>query len=312
MTEPTYKIGAVEKLTGIPAVTIRVWERRYGAVEPHRTPSNGRLYSRSQVARLAMLKRLVDAGDAISAIASLSDVDLSGRLGGLATFQPEKAGPVGVVLVGGWDTEATAHEGMVVLASYPGTKAAMAAGPVSADALVVEVSIVTPETDRLLVGLCSRFTPSAVLVVYQFAAAENLLRLHRAGYHTVVAPVRWLELQRTLPALVGVTPDPVPTDDNNVPAWLHQSVPPRRFSAEELRQFSQQPSKVRCECPQHLTGLISRLLAFEEYSRDCESRNIADATLHMQLHQASAHARAVLEDALARLLRHEAEDEGGV
>ncbi len=310
MTKPTYKIGAVEKLTGIPAVTIRVWERRYGAVEPHRTPSNGRLYSRSQVARLAMLKRLVDSGDAISTIAALSDVELSGRLGGLAGFQPERAGPVGVVLVGSWGQAPSVQDGMVVLASYPDIKAAMAAGPVSADALVVELSIVTPETDRMLVGLCSRFTPSTVLVVYQFGAAENLLRLHRAGYHTVVAPLRWLELQRTLPALVGVAPDPVPADGDELPAWLRQPVPPRRFGAQELQQISQRPSAIRCECPQHLTGLISRLLAFEEYSRDCESRNIADASLHMQLHQASAHARAVLEDALARLLRHE-EDERG-
>ncbi len=303
--ESTYKIGAVEKLTGIPAVTIRMWERRYQAVTPHRTPSNGRLYSRSQVARLSLLKRLVDGGDAISSVASLSDVELGARLGGMAAFAPGREGPIGVVIVGSLLVVEPEGDALVMLGNFASAEEALRAEPLSADALVVELAIVTPETGRLIASLCSRFSPSTVLIVYQFGASASLQRLHRAGYHTVPAPLHLPELANILSAFVGVAPERPIEEVAESPHWLQNPIPPRRFSAEELRDVAQRVSAVRCECPQHLTTLINRLLAFEDYSRDCESRNASDAALHMQLHQASAHARAVLEDALARLIRHE-------
>jgi DNA-binding transcriptional MerR regulator len=32
-----YTIGHAARLTGVPAATLRVWERRYGLEHPHRT-----------------------------------------------------------------------------------------------------------------------------------------------------------------------------------------------------------------------------------------------------------------------------------
>ena len=43
--EPTYRIGAVARLTGVAPDTLRVWERRHGAVVPFRSPKGSRLYS---------------------------------------------------------------------------------------------------------------------------------------------------------------------------------------------------------------------------------------------------------------------------
>ncbi len=39
----SFRIGAVERATGIPANTIRVWERRYGLVNPARDETGTRL-----------------------------------------------------------------------------------------------------------------------------------------------------------------------------------------------------------------------------------------------------------------------------
>ena len=66
-----YRIGAVSRLTNIPTETLRVWERRYKVVEPRRTPGGNRVYEQHDVARLEIIKMLVDNGHAISTVANL-------------------------------------------------------------------------------------------------------------------------------------------------------------------------------------------------------------------------------------------------
>jgi MerR family transcriptional regulator, light-induced transcriptional regulator len=66
MTQGSYRIKTVERLTGIPAATLRAWERRYSAVVPARTHSGHRVYGPSDVERLKHLKSLVDSGLSIA------------------------------------------------------------------------------------------------------------------------------------------------------------------------------------------------------------------------------------------------------
>ena len=93
----TYRIGAAARLTGLSEHLIRVWERRYGAVQPHRTASGVRLYSEQDLTRLRSLKRATDHGHAIGGIAALDSRQLE-RLGGEGTpglwveVSPEAAG----------------------------------------------------------------------------------------------------------------------------------------------------------------------------------------------------------------------------
>jgi hypothetical protein len=85
-------------------------------------------------------------------------------------------------------------------------------------------------------------------------------------------------------------------------------LPARRFDEATLARIAAASVSVRCECPQHMVDLISSLVAFESYSAECEVRNVDDAALHALLHAASAHARALLEQGLARVV--EADDIG--
>jgi methanogenic corrinoid protein MtbC1 len=55
-------IAAVERDTGLPKDTLRVWERRYGFPQPGRDALGERTYPREQVDKLRLLKRLMDAG----------------------------------------------------------------------------------------------------------------------------------------------------------------------------------------------------------------------------------------------------------
>jgi MerR family transcriptional regulator, light-induced transcriptional regulator len=69
-------IAAVERDTGLGKDTLRVWERRYGFPVPERSPTGDRLYSVEQVARLRLIKRLIDLGHRPGKLIQLSAEEL--------------------------------------------------------------------------------------------------------------------------------------------------------------------------------------------------------------------------------------------
>ena len=71
-----YRIGDVARYVGVSTHALRAWERRYGTVEPQRTPGGSRLYDAAQIDRLKTLKDLTDYGHSIGEIAKLSLVEL--------------------------------------------------------------------------------------------------------------------------------------------------------------------------------------------------------------------------------------------
>jgi DNA-binding transcriptional MerR regulator len=68
----SYRIGDVARYVGVSTHALRAWERRYGTVEPHRTPGGSRLYDAAQIDRLKTLKQLTDFGHSIGEVARLS------------------------------------------------------------------------------------------------------------------------------------------------------------------------------------------------------------------------------------------------
>src|ERR1700739_5171159 len=60
--EGAFGIAAVERDTGLSKDTLRVWERRYRFPLPARDTSGERVYSRQDVEKLRVLKRLLDQG----------------------------------------------------------------------------------------------------------------------------------------------------------------------------------------------------------------------------------------------------------
>lgn len=55
-------INAVERETGVSKELLRMWERRYHFPMPDRDDQGDRIYSLDQVAKLRLLRRLIDAG----------------------------------------------------------------------------------------------------------------------------------------------------------------------------------------------------------------------------------------------------------
>ncbi|RCW34585.1 MerR family transcriptional regulator [Marinilabilia salmonicolor] len=75
-----YSIKDLEKISGIKAHTIRIWERRYGLVEPKRTATNIRYYSDIDLKKLLNISILNQNGFKISKIAELDDHQLRDRV----------------------------------------------------------------------------------------------------------------------------------------------------------------------------------------------------------------------------------------
>ncbi len=71
-----YSIKELEKLSGIKAHTIRIWEKRYGLIEPHRTNTNIRYYTDDELKKILNVAVLNRHGIKISNIARLSDLEL--------------------------------------------------------------------------------------------------------------------------------------------------------------------------------------------------------------------------------------------
>ena len=92
-------IASVERDSGLPKDTLRVWERRYGFPNPLRDKQDERLYPADQVTTLRLLRRLIVAGHRPGKIVGLPDDQLKKLL--------EK--------VGGPDDQPTAYEAEPVL-----------------------------------------------------------------------------------------------------------------------------------------------------------------------------------------------------
>lgn len=93
MSETLFAIDVVCRRTGLSAHVVRVWERRYGAVAPRRTATKRRLYSETDVRRLGLLRRAVEAGHRIGVIAKLPEANLLALVGD----QEPNAGSEGAV-----------------------------------------------------------------------------------------------------------------------------------------------------------------------------------------------------------------------
>ena len=65
---PRFTIRAASALTGINPNTLRAWERRYGIVQPERTPKGYRLYTEDDIQRLRLIQRAMQKGISVGQV----------------------------------------------------------------------------------------------------------------------------------------------------------------------------------------------------------------------------------------------------
>lgn len=82
-----YSIKELEKLSGIKAHTIRIWEKRHQLVSPQRTQTNIRYYSDDDLKKIINVSVLNNHGVKISKIVGLSLDDLNRRVSEISETQ---------------------------------------------------------------------------------------------------------------------------------------------------------------------------------------------------------------------------------
>jgi DNA-binding transcriptional MerR regulator len=312
-----YRIGTVSTLTGLSTHTIRAWERRYGVVEPSRSPSGLRLYGDADVSRLQLLRALTDCGEAIGEVARLPDASLRERL---ARHADEARGP---------RRPATAIEGPArallldptlpdQLAVAPADAAALdVAGVVSdrpalerrlgeetVDVVIASLEFLGPDPAETVERLGELAPETPVLVLYGYATRGRLAHLAGRGAHLLKRPANAAAVRRAVAdalAIHGALGRPARPAPPSAHPPEPGRTPPRIFDDRQLAMLQEIRSSVDCECPNHLSGIVGSLVAFERYSRECESKSPEDADLHATLAEGTARARVVMERLLAHL-----------
>lgn len=84
-----YAIKDLEKLSGIKAHTLRIWEQRYGLITPKRTPTNIRYYDDEDLKFILNIALLNRNGIKISKIAQMNRSEITGKVSELSDFRFE-------------------------------------------------------------------------------------------------------------------------------------------------------------------------------------------------------------------------------
>ncbi|MFT4548450.1 MAG: DNA-binding transcriptional MerR regulator [Verrucomicrobiales bacterium] len=312
-----YDISVVARKTGLTPANLRVWERRYQAISPKRSKSGRRQYSEEDVTRLRLLKDLAQLGHPVRATASLQIEELAKLR---AEQEDDPPADLRVVLL---DTTACRVVCIGALLQSVGNDLPDTSTVATfADMEAAESAIEAPQTDLLLIEFPALFDDSITriqrlvercaalraIVFYTFAQKRALESLSQAGDRlaAIRGPLSAEQLQLACSTAVA---DAIRTSRQEVPAVVlpkvDDRIPERQFSDQEIAELAQISSTIECECPQHIANLLANLTAFEDYSANCENRHADDAEMHAYLHQMTAHARSVIEDAMCFLIEFE-------
>ncbi len=289
-----YSIGQAAQLTGLTTHNIRKWEERHAAIEPRRSPGGDRRYSSQAVARLTMLKELVDSGRNLSELAPMTDHQLRALCAeNLKTENPPSQQRYRVGVVGeSLPTILTQHRAFMPRLDIIDIATA---GDKEIDALLIEQPGMDESVFERLQTLRDAHGVDAVVVLYGYAPQSLTTRVSDSITACARMPVNYVELERTVTALLATGTERLKQLDPT----------PSRYSKQVLARVAAMSPTIACECPRHVAEIIFALTDFETYSANCEDRNPMDAAIHNYLKVTAAQARVAFEQAMATVAAHE-------
>ena len=318
MVQNLFKTGVVAHIVGMPANTMRVWERRYGLKCSQIDDHGHRLYSADDVQRIAALRQLTLQGHAIGIVAKRTPEELRDLLATqdqvreVAQAMAEPARPVRQLLVVGAALATRINRAAprrqlriaATLNALPEARAARTADAAQADALLLHLPSLHTQQVEEVAAAAAALTLPRVLVVYGYSNSQALRRCAELGVqpwrdtHNDRGLVSWIldSLGASGPA---PAPTPLPADSDVTP------LAPPQYDAATLADWSTRKTDIACECPSHIAELLLRVQQFEAYSAGCEHRSDEDRQLHEQLHRLAGRARLLFERAMQLLAEHE-------
>ena len=309
-------------MSGVPVPTLRVWETRYAAFDPQMSQGGHRQYTDDDVLRATLLRRLTAQGHSISSIANhdaarlnlllLQHIaDPATALESPPTGQVVTAAVVGLALASqlsaGKFKQVFSPNQLKVIEIWEDLDAALAPQPqVHPQILIVQVNALHALVQAALQRLTQRTRANQVIVCYRFGQEPVAHALRQAGVVLRRGPVSEFELSDLVRSALMV---PAPNTSAVAPA-VQGVIPARKYDDATLARMASISNNVLCECPRHVSEIISQLVSFEQYSQECLSKSADDAHLHAHLHAVSGSARALFEQALEMVAQHEGLDLG--
>jgi MerR family transcriptional regulator, light-induced transcriptional regulator len=306
------RISAVSKITGIPTDTLRAWERRYHLVTPNRVGKASRAYSKEDVQKLTLIKKLVDHGHAISNLAAQSTDELNALL---ALHNPAASNAeilsravriivCGEVLASTFKHEKITDPRIDIQGLFSSAVAAGSAlNKIDIDVLVLEYDSLHKDKVFEIVDIFRRSKAKYCFISYAFSNQLVIDQLEGQGFILCRAPLKSTGLIEMIMATMPVELESAEIENETIDLSKAPAKPD--FSTENLVALASMDSALNCECPQHLADLILNLTRFEIYSADCENRSEDDAKLHHYLAQVAGHSRSILETALHKVVEAE-------
>lgn len=86
MASEKYSIKDLERLSGIKAHTLRIWEKRYGIIKPERTDTNIRYYGNEELKKILNISLLNQHGYKISFISDMSESEIAEKASAVGLF----------------------------------------------------------------------------------------------------------------------------------------------------------------------------------------------------------------------------------
>ncbi len=314
-----YRIGTASRLTGIPVDTLRIWERRYSVVKPKRSRGSDRLYDAADIERLCLLKKLTERGYSIGDIAGLENDKLKQQLinDQKAIFELQKSklrknqietavfGDVMPLRIKAVKKESEYHDFRYCALDTHLGEFESRLNQSSIDVMVLEYPALQEDTCLEIKRLQKLSRAKHIFIIYGFTNRSISQELTSSGFTLLQAPVALPTLHQEIRKVFYAEPV---TMENLFFEDDPGEAPVRLFSNQGLFNAASSSSVIKCECPQHLSEIIQKLIQFEIYSRDCENRDDKDRHLHQYLKNITGHARALMENALKHTLETEGLD----
>jgi MerR family transcriptional regulator, light-induced transcriptional regulator len=311
-----HKIGAVSSLSGVPTPTLRVWELRYETFQPHKTESQHRLYTDEDVLKATVLKRLTDQGHSISSIAKLSTTELNNllqlqqesnlrKVNSDSIPQTVSLAVIGLPLAAKIESKKFTfsfnNQAIRITDIFSNVQEALAAK------FQKNPQIILIHTNSLHAGvqvdihrLAQNNNALQVIVLYNYGQETIIESLKNSGMIVRREPLSDSDLADLIKSVLVINNK---SSTDTLPSGT--LIPPRKYDDIELMRIARISSNVLCECPKHVSEIITQLASFEQYSLECLNNSKEDAHLHAHLRSVSGSARALFESALEMVAKHE-------
>lgn len=177
--------------------------------------------------------------------------------------------------------------------------------------LVLDLDLVGPEPLERTRRIQTAAGSDLVVILYKFAKRDLVGKLAEQGSRLIKAPISLRALRTQMMSVIirdifrkdeGRTNESAEVVPNLMPG---PPPPARLFTSAQLGRLQEIATAVDCECPNHMSDILQRLQAFEDYSAVCESKDDKDAQIHHMLYVHTGQARHLMEEALQVLVKYE-------